>query len=103
MLYVKQYNEHVLTHHFSPSHICSEKMLSSRGKFEDNLSTTFLQEGKRCRSAVIHRKYAKLPKLIVNHIKGIEDNDKHFRHSMKTSFKLLDLPEVFRDVLVVYT
>ena len=68
--------------------------------FQSYLESTFPPDAKRSRSAVIRRKLAD---RIVNHLKGIQDDDKAFRHFIKKScFQLLDLPAVgIRDALVV--
>ena len=66
--------------------------------------TAFPPDAKRTRSAIINRDYAK---RVSDHLKGLEDGDRHFRHVVKRSgFQLLDLPAVgltCRDVLVVPT
>ena len=69
--------------------------------FKEYIDASFPEGGKRTRSAVIHREYAE---RIVRFLKATSaDEDKHFRHLVKTSgFQLLDLPEAgLRDVLVV--
>ena len=77
-----------------------EKVSDAKEKFQLYLEAIFSPATKRNRSAVIHEQYAK---RIVDHLKGLQDCDKQFRHFVRTnSFHLLDLPEAgLRDVLVV--
>ena len=68
--------------------------------FDEFISSTFPEEKKRTRSAVIHRS---LSQRIINYLKGNVEEDKAFRHYVKkTRYSLMNLPAAgLRDVLVV--
>ena len=69
-------------------------------EFQKYIRSTFPVDGKRNRSAVIHRGFSQ---RIIGYLKGTPDEDKAFRHFVKKSgFQLLDLPSAgLRDILVV--
>ena len=56
--------------------------------FEEYISATFPEGKKRTRSAVIHRN---LSQRIIRHLKGNYDEDKTFRHYVKSLVSLYSI------------